>query len=187
MTKATASDGSLQELTKCRITTPNGTIRLKVLPEITDSKGANYQNEPVIGRTAPVTNYSYSEPRTIQSELTFIVTKCEDIYDNLKYLRLLESLVYPGPATGGAPYTPPPVCKFICGKLLGDQGVCVILKNYSTRFQSDVAWDAATYLPYKLTVSCSWEVVYACGDLPTNNHIRAITQDWICPTTANDG
>ncbi len=187
MTKATAADGSLQELTKCRITTPFGTIRLKVLPAITDSKGANYQNESVIGRSAPVTNYSFSEPRIIQSELTFIVTKCEDILENLTSLRLIESLVYPGPASGGAPYTPPPVSKFVCGKLLGDLGVCVVLKNYSVRFQDDVPWDAATYLPYKMTVSCSWEVVYACGDLPTNSQIRTITQDWVCPPTPNDG
>ena len=198
MGKATKADGSLQELTKCRISTPNGVIRLKILPEITDSKGANYQSEPIIGRTTPVLNYAYSEPRSINTELTFMITTCQDIVDNLTYLRLIESLVYPGDASGGAPYTPPPVSKIVCGKLLGDNGVCVVLKSYSVRYASDVAWDAATYLPYKFTVSCQWEVVYACKDLPTNCMIRttggyanpcpsAISIDWICPPGPTEG
>lgn len=199
MTKATQANGALQEITQCRISTPNGVIRLKILPEITDSKGANYQSEPIIGRTTPILNYSYSEPRMINSELTFMITQCQDIVDNLTYLRLIESLVYPGdPVPGGAPYTPPPVSKFVCGKLLGDSGVCVILKSYSVRYQSDVAWDAETYLPYKFTVSCQWEVVYACSNIPTNCMIRtaggyvaqcpsAINVDWICPPNPSDG
>lgn len=181
MPKATGSDGALQELVKCRIITPYGTIRLKILPEISDSKTANYQNETVAGRSSPVTTYSHSEPRTISSELTFMVTKCQDICDNLTYLRLIESLVYPNDGVGMLPYTPPPVCKFICGKLLGDGGVCVILKSYSVKFPTDVAWDVETYLPYRFTVSCQWEVVYACRDLPSGNNIRQITCNWPCP------
>jgi hypothetical protein len=185
MARATDQYGRLQELAKCRITTPYGTIRLKVLPKITDGKQANYVNETIPGRANPVVNYSHSEPRTISSELTFISTTCQDIYDNLSYLRLIESLVYPGPAAGGAPYSPPPVCKFTCGRLLSDgnnDSVCVVLKSYSVQFQDDVAWDLETYLPYRVTVSCQWEVVYACKDLPTNNFIISInTSNWVCP------
>ena len=201
MTRATVANGSLRTLYKCYIVTPDGTINLKIVPEITDSKSANYQNESIIGRSNPVTNYAYSEPRTISTELTFMITTCQDITDNLTYLRLIESLVYPGAGNGGAPYLPPSVCKIKCGKLLGDDGVCVVLKSYSVRFASDVAWDAATYLPYKFTVSCQWEVVHACSQLPTNCMIRvagnymsdvctsgaSVNIDWMCPPKNTDG
>lgn len=186
MAKATGADGSLQELAKCRIITPFGDIKLKILPDITDSKSANYVNETIIGRSSPVTNYSHSEPRTISSDLHFMVTKCQDIVDNLRSLRMIESLVYPGEPANNAPYTPPPISKFYCGKLLGDAGVCVVLKNYSVRFQGDVAWDVETYLPYRFTISCQWEVVYACANLPTYQKIKTLTVDWPCPPRNRD-
>lgn len=186
MARATNASGALQELVRCRIITPYGTIRLKVLPEISDSKSANYVNEPIPGRATPPPTYSHSDPRQIQTELTFIVTQCQDIEDNLMYLRMIKSLVYPGPAQGGAPYKPPPICKLICGKVLGDgdeDGVCVILKSYSYKGQTDVPWDEQTYLPYKFNVSCSWEVVYSCDNLPTNVSIRQMPEpiNWTCP------
>lgn len=177
MPRATNPDGSLATLTKCKIeipTYPSGhnIINLKVLPEITDGKGANYTNEPIIGRTTPLLTYGYSEARTIGMDLHFIVTNNQDIADNLKYMRIIESLVYPGPRTGPAPYQPPPVCHITCGQLLGQLGVCAVLRNYQKRFLTDVAWDEETYLPYKFSVSTTWEVVYACMNLPTNNIVR---------------
>ncbi len=208
MTRATESSGRLAIIENCKIKTPKGDICLRVLPEITDSKAANYANEPVIGRTTPVVTYGYSEPRSINTELTFIITKCEDIADNLRYYRIIQSLVYPGPGTANSPYTPPPVSKFVCGRLFtteddcpnentfnlkGEDGVCVILKNYSARFPTDVAWDSnvstsgpeegdtiPSYLPYRFTISCSWEVVYSCDELPTCTQIARQTRDW-CP------
>lgn len=186
MAKATGSDGALQQLSKCYIVTPYGQVTLKILPEITDSKSANYINEAIIGRSNPVTTYSHSEPRVISTELTFMVTKCSDITDNLRSLRIIQSLVYPGQPGGGAPYTPPPVSKFYCGKLFGDSGVCVVLKNYSVRYQGDVAWDVETYLPYKFTISCQWEVVYSCANLPSYQTIAALTVNWPCPPRAID-
>lgn len=181
MAKATNQFGALQELVKCRIETPFGMIRLKILPEISDSKSANYTNEPIMGRTTPLTNYSYSEPRTIQTDLTFAVTTCQDIEDNLTYLRLIECLTYPGDPRGSAPFTPPPICKMVCGKLLGDAPLCVILKNYTVRWPVDVPWDVETYLPYRFTVGCQWEVVYACQNIPTNSMIRSLVVNWPCP------
>lgn len=195
MAKATEKSGRLQKLAKCKIITPykhdpdDGfavVIELRVLPEITDSKGVTYQNENIPGRASPVPTYGHSDARMISTELTFLIMTCDDIEENLRNLRTLESLAYPGDSSGGSPYTPPPVCKFICGKLLGDDGVCVVLKNYSVRFQSDVAWDVETYCPYKFTVSCQWEVVYACKNLPTNSKIRQLTKDWVCPPSNKD-
>jgi hypothetical protein len=193
MAKATENSGRMQKLVKCKIITPYNdgmgnaiVIELRVLPEITDSKGATYQNETIPGRASPVPTFSHGDPRSISTELTFLVMTCADIEENLRNLRTIESLVYPGDAGAGSPYSPPPVCKFICGKLLGDNGVCVILKSYSVRFQSDVAWDTATYCPYKFTVSCQWEVVYNCANLPTNSMIRSLTKDWPCPPNKID-
>lgn len=187
MAAATDQYGRLQTLAKAYIVTPyqNGTIYLNILPEITDSKGANYTNDPIGGRSTPLINYSYSEPRTIGTDLTFITQTCDDILTNLRYLRILKSLVYPGPPSGSAPFTPPPVCRIVCGKLLGtedDDGVCVVMRNYSYKTDSSVAWDVETYLPYKLVISCQWEAVYACLNIPTYTTIRTLSgQSWPCP------
>jgi hypothetical protein len=113
----------------------------------------------------------------ITTELHFMTTTTEDINDNWRSIRIIQSLVYPGTATidGGAPFTPPPVIKFICGNLLSTtkdgqpDGLCLILKSYSIRYPTNVAWDEETYLPYQFSISCNWEVVYACKNLPSNN------------------
>lgn len=176
MPRATNSNGSLAPLQytnagggKCEIQTPCGCITLKILPEITDSKGALYTPDNAPGRSSPMTTYAYSEARTINTELFFMITQFSDIAENLKSLRILQNLVYPGGQSGIAPFTPPPVVRFQCGSLMdGPNGLCLVLKNYSVRYPTDVAWDGVTFLPYKFSVSCSWEVVYSCNNLPTN-------------------
>lgn len=181
MALATDAKGALQELVKCYISTPWGQIRLRILPEVTDSKGASYSSEGIQGRSNPLINFNHSEANNINTELTFIVTECDDIHTNLTYLAWIKSLVYPGGPSGGAPYVPPPISKFVCGRLFGDNGLCVILKNYSIRYPTDVPWDIETYLPYKVTASCQWEVVYSCRTLPTSTMIKNIGSAWPCP------
>lgn len=174
MARATETSGRLAILSKCKIITPCGTICLRILPDISDSKGANYASENAIGRSNPMVTYAFSEARMITSELHFMTTTTEDIDDNWRSLKIIQSLVYPGTATvnGGAPFTPPPVVKFICGSLLdGPNGLCLILKSYSVRYPVNVAWDEATYLPYQFSITCTWEVVYACKNLPSNKCI----------------
>jgi hypothetical protein len=181
MPRATTQTGALAILDNCRIQTYWGDIELRVLPEISDTKKATYHNENIIGRSSPLVIYSHSEARTISMELTFLTTELADIDRNLHYLRLLESLVYPGDPTS-APYSPPQIAHIVCGNLLGSLddganspgGVCCILESYSVKFPTDVAWDEVTYLPYKFTVSTSWQVVYACKDLPCNQRIIAL-------------
>lgn len=176
MPRGTKSSGALAPLQfsgqgggKCEIQTACGCITLKILPDITDSKSATYVNDPAPGRSTPMTTYAYSDPRTISTELHFMTTVQEDIQDNIKAIRIIQNLLLPGPSTGIAPFTPPPVARFICGVLMdGTDGLCVVLKNYSIRYPTDVAWDIATFLPYKFSISCQWEVVYACSKLPTN-------------------
>lgn len=172
MPRGTETSGRLAVLSKCKIITPCGTICLRILPDISDSKGANYAQENSIGRSNPLITFAYSEPRNITTELHFMTTTTGDINDNWRSLRIIQSLVYPGTATvdGGAPFTPPPVVRFICGQLMdGDNGLCLILKNYSIRYPTNVAWDEITYLPYQFSISCNWEVVYACKNLPSSN------------------
>lgn len=181
MPRATKNDGSLAPLQytnsgggKCEIQTPCGCITLKILPDITDSKGAQYASEPAPGRSSPMLTYAYSEPRNLSTELHFMITKFEDIELNLKSVRIIQQLVLPGPQSGIAPFTPPPVVRFVCGSLLdGSQGLCLVLKNYSIRYPTEVAWDVTTFLPYKFSISCSWEVVYPCNKLPTNKCVTS--------------
>lgn len=187
MPRATESSGRLAVIPNCYIQTSCGKICLRILPDISDSKGASYGSEVVIGRSSPLVTYSHSDANSLSTELHFMITTCEDIGDNLKYLRIIKSLVYPGASSGTAPYTPPPVSRFVCGKLLGtesDVGVCVVLKNYSVRFPTEVAWEAESddpsYLPYRFSISCQWEVVYPCSKLPTNCMVCTSTDNY-CP------
>lgn len=185
MPRGTENSGRLAVLPNCKIITPCGTICLRILPDISDSKAAHYAPENAIGRSSPLITYAYSEPRMINTELHFMTTVTDDINDNWRAIRIIQSLVYPGTAVadGAAPFTPPPVVKFICGGLLdGSNGLCLILKSYNIRYPTNVAWDEQTYLPYQFSISCNWEVVYACKNLPSNN---CLTQSKPC--NANSG
>lgn len=166
MPKATLPDGSLAVLTNCNILVGNQEILLRILPDISDQKSASYSDESIIGRSFPVKTFSHSENRSISMELHFIALEKNDIFFNLGYLRILQSAVYPRDGQGGSPYRPPPICKLKCGALLGDDGVCAILRSYSVKYPTDQVWDEETYLPYKFDVSTTWEVVYSSSDLP---------------------
>lgn len=167
--KATTPDGSLRELEDCWIEVPPSAggkqINMRILPEISDSKSAAYNDEPIIGRSFPLKTYSHSENRSISWTAHFIVCKSADIGRNLEELRMLEACVYPK-NDGISPYEPPPVCKLYCGELLGMTPLCAVLKSYSVKFPTDVAWDDTGYLPYKFDVDMTWEVVYDSQDLP---------------------
>lgn len=164
--KGTAKYGDLVKIPKCNITIQGEVIDMFILPDISDSKGASYNDETIIGRSFPVKTYSHSDNRSISIEIHFIALRKEHIQRNLHWLRLLESATYPRDGTGGAPYTPPPICKIECGKILGDGGICAVLKNYSVKFPTDQVWDSDTLLPYKFDVSTTWDTVYASSSLP---------------------
>ena len=177
MPRATTSEGALAVLDQCKLITPCGTICFYILPEISDSKSANYASENIPGRSTPLMTYAWSDPRMISTVFHFMTTKSTDIPKNFIALRTIQSLVYPGGANGVAPFVPPPAVRLKCGQLLqndnplDDSGICVILKNYNISYPTNVAWDSLTYLPYQFAISCSWEVVYACKNLPTNQCI----------------
>lgn len=165
--RATNLNGELIPIKDCYIQTPFKTITMKILPELSDSKSANYADEVVIGRSTPIKTYSHSDNRTISWTVHFIACKKTDLEDNLESLRALEACVYPQNGTGSTAYEPPPICHIRCGKLLSrDESLCVVLKSYSIRYPTDVVWDDATYIPYKFDVDLSFDVVYNSTNLP---------------------
>ncbi len=179
MPNATTLTGVLVPLDKCTISILNGpTITLNVLPELTDSKQAVYSDATVIGRSFPLKTFSHGDNRNISMTLHLVVCTQSDLAKNIGYLRALESLVYPGTPGGttlgtasNVPYLPPPIARIQCGKLLADGPLCAILKSYSVKFDSTVAWDEDSYLPYKFDVDLTWEVVYDSNNLPGQSRI----------------
>ena len=170
MTQATNGLCDLEPIENCKVTIPGAkTIIFNNLPDLSDTKSASYNDEPVIGRAVPLKTYSHSENRVINTKIHFFIRKDADAEENLDSLRALQSASYP---QVGDPYKPPPVCQMQCGDLLS-KGVplCVILLSYNVSFPTDVAWHKATYCPYKFDVDCSWQVVYATNDLPNSDRI----------------
>jgi hypothetical protein len=192
MPKATLLTGSLRPINDCYIIIPIGnssyTITLDNLPEIGDTKSASYSDETVIGRSSPLKTYSQSDNRSITMQLHFIISKPQDVTENLRKLRAIQSAAYPregeGEGANRSPFIPPPVCRIKCGKLLSDRGeLCVVLKNYSVKFPTEMAWHSEevddgfsqvsenTFTPMKFDVDTTWDVVYSSSDLPGQQRI----------------
>lgn len=172
--KATES-GKLKRINNCWVDIPRtiGPIYMHALPDISDSKGAVYNDETAIGRSTPIKTFSHGEARQISMTMHFYASDEFEAYDNFTYLAAIASAIYP---QKGNPYAPPPVCKIKCGRLLApgvasNGELCVILKNYSIKFPTDVAWIGEELLPSKIDIDTSWEVVYASDDLPGKERI----------------
>ncbi len=168
-----STGGGLVPIPNCYINLPGiRQIVMNNLPEISDSKSASYQDTTIIGRSFPVKTFSHSENRAIGWTLHLFVLKDGDALNNLNILRTLESCVYPR-NVGPGPYAPPIICQIKCGNLLstGNQPLNVVLKSYSVKFPTDVAWDAQQFTPYKLDIDLSFEVVYASNMLPGASNI----------------
>ena len=197
MPKATTNTGNLVPLEDCFIEAGDFVLNMRILPDVSDSKSAAYNDEPIIGRSFPLKTYSHSENRAISWTAHFIVVQESDIEENIRALRFLESLVYPrggegivaggglggiGGLNGGnpfgdlsAPFQPPPIARIKCGRLLAEEELCVVLKSYSVKFPTEVTWytDEANrgYIPAKFDVDLSFEVIYDSSDLPGQDRI----------------
>lgn len=170
--RATLAGKPLQDIPDCYIIISGVTIPMRILPDISDTKGASYSDEPVIGRSLPMKTFSHGENRSISWTAYFMICEEGDAAKNLYYLRLIESAVYPRTYNiSGAPYAPPPVCVLKCGQLLSYDKVCAVLKSYSVKFPTDVAWDERTKIPYKFSVDMSWDIVYMSDNLPGQERI----------------
>jgi hypothetical protein len=170
MPLATDKTGVLQPITDCYIEVTDGgqlsgnKITARVLPEITDSKTANYADEPILGRSFPAKTFGHGENRTVTINWHFVLLKEGDASDALGFLRKIQSLVYP--LNAKSPYAPPLIVKLKCGQLLSKEPLCAVLKSYSVNFPTEVPWAPNTYLPYKFDVNMSFDIVYATSELP---------------------
>jgi hypothetical protein len=176
MPAATIPGGNLKPIDNCYVIIPimdgEFVLTFNNLPDITDAKSASYNDEVVIGRASPIKTYSQSDNRTISMQMHMIVSAPGDIQYNLACLRAIQSATYPRDGANGAPFVPPPVCRIKCGKLLSNQGeLCVILKNYSVKFPTEVSWDESTFVPFKFDIDTNWDVVYKSSDLPGQDRI----------------
>lgn len=181
MPLATTTYGALNDISDCMIMIPGASaITFNVLPEISDTKSAHYNDEPVIGRSFPIKTFANGDNRSINMKIHLITLKQEDILKNMTTLRAIQSLAYPQSAGGGSPYKPPPIAQLKCGDLftVANGGfVCVVLKSYSVSFPTDVVWDsgsggiAGTMLPLKFDIDCQWDVVFSPTTLPGSEFI----------------
>lgn len=172
MPKATTSC-SLNPISNCYIDIPGfRKVIMDNLPDISDGKSASYTPTTIIGRSTPLTTYSHSDTRNISWAMHLFVKSAEDINANLEILRVLESCTYPRNNGGPGPYSPPVICKIKCGDLLSvGSPLCAVLKSYSVKFPTDVAWDSDKLTPYKIDLDLSFEVVYSSNDLPGADRI----------------
>ena len=169
--KSTTS-GILNPINECYIDISGQKIILNNLPDISDTKSAVYNQEGIIGRSFPLYTYSHSADRTINMQLHFFVVAPSDAEKNLRYLKYIQSAVYPRDgAESSTPYQPPVICKMKCNKLLADQELCVVLQSYSVKFPTEVAWDEKTFCPFRFDVDTNWLVVYTSSNLPDNTRI----------------
>jgi hypothetical protein len=162
---ATEDKGKLRKIPDCWIQIGQNKIELDNLPELSDSKSASYNDEPVIGRAAPIKTFANGDNRAISISFNLYIQEPKDAEINLRIVRYIQASVYPREG-GGAPYFPPPVCQIKCGKLLSNQPLCVVVKDYSFKYPTDVPWDEATLCPYRIEVSLSLETVYSGSSLP---------------------
>ena len=174
--KATLPNGSLRPIDDCYIYVPelSDEIVMKILPDISDTKSTTYSDEPAIGRSFPIKNYSQSDNRSISWTIHMMVCREGDREEIIQAMKLLEACVYP--TRQETPYAPPPICQIKCGRLLtdDDQPLCCVLKNYSVKFPTDVAWDEEGYVPYKLDIDLTFEAVYDSKNLPYAEDIQLL-------------
>ena len=180
MTKATKSGGALNNLFSCYIDIPSlkQTITMYSLPDISDSKSANYPDETALGRSMPFKTYQSSEVRTISWTCHFLATNASGGASNSEtnpvstndikvWLQTLQACLYPLDGDGTVPYYPPPICNLYCGSLLSTEiEIPCILKNYNVKFDTNVPWDQDSYIPYKVDIDLQFEVVYNQSSLP---------------------
>jgi hypothetical protein len=178
--KATNSRGDLVQIPDCEFIIPGinvqlsggpGRIIFNNLPDISDSKGASYNDETVPGRSYPIKTFSHGENRSFTLNFNLYTLKRGDEDLNLRTIRALQSCVYPRDGNGSLPYLPPTICRFKCGKILSKNFLCVVVTNYSLKFPTDVAWDQNSYLPYRVEVSLNLDVVFPSIELPGQEKI----------------
>jgi len=171
MPRATDTTGILQPITSIAVFIPGyGTLNPRVLPEITDSKSASYADEQVQGRSFPIKTFAHSENRVITMKWHFVVMDSNTLREAQTYVRAFQSAVYPA-ASNTSPYAPPPICTLQYGSVLSKDKLCVILRQYSVSYPTDVAFDENTLFAFRFDIDLSWEAVFPSSQLPNQSMI----------------
>jgi hypothetical protein len=176
MARATNYNGQLQPI-NCTVTINGTTMKPRILPDITDSKSASYNDESVIGRSFPIKTFSHGDNRSISMKWHILIVDTDTLFEAVQQLKAFTSLVYPQAGAGNTPYQPPTIATIDCGQILSaGSGVnfgplCVVLKSYNITYPTDVAWNEDFMIPYKFDIDLSWDVVYATSELPNSDMI----------------
>ena len=156
----------------CYIIIDDFTYDFRSLPEISDSKQANYNSQTVFGRSSPIRSYSDSGARSISVNFDLYNTDEESRSTNASFLRYLAVAVHP--TYEG--YQPPPICKFACGSLLsgkidGDpEPISCLIMDYNISYGRDSIFDDKM-MPFHVSGSLNLEVVHSRASLPGKKEV----------------
>jgi hypothetical protein len=176
MATSTINNGDLKNLLGCYLQYKNTTVYPHVLPEISDAHGAQYSDEPVMGRSMPVKVFNAGSDRTISWRWKFVSTSIKRYEENLKNINFLKSLTYPMDETVNVPFLPPPIVTLKCGALLGSTPVSAVCTSCNVSYPTDVVWGGSDsggtdFLPFEINVETSFSVVYKPSNLPGQERI----------------
>lgn len=130
-------------------------LHFQLMPDtITESKSANYEEIPIIGRSLPLLGYTNSTARQVSLSLSFAALKRDGEYSPegiLKKVRWLESKVYPH--YDGIWVLPPHRLLLVIGKALAM--TCVMSSCTTTHMKP---WNVAGVdaRPFRVQVDCSF-------------------------------
>lgn len=136
------------------------TIPFQFMPNIIrDSKSAVYNDIPIIARSVPVKNYSYTSSRLMSFTLEFFVSPEQGMdfspRDIQSRIDLLRSLVYPD--YSGFVVKPPSRCVVAIGDQTNFIGIC---KSVSVSYSNHSPWDInPPILTHHATVDLTFEEV----------------------------
>ncbi|RLC67141.1 MAG: hypothetical protein DRH97_05310 [Chloroflexi bacterium] len=132
------------------------TLSFQLMPEVvSESKSAQYNEIPIIGRSLPHLGYSSSSSRVMGLSLNFVATHGEGKYSPKwvkEQVRWLEAKVYPDYEDGFS--YPPHRLLVVVGEAIGLQ--CV-MTSCSTTWMGPWAFDDTTAKPFRAQMDCQFQ------------------------------
>ena len=142
------------------------------LPELSWSKNANYNAQPIIGRPVPVITYAHSGPKSVTVTIHMHNPTRNDMDYNLSAVNYLAGALHP---RLDATYAPPPICTFHCGPGAAKSGGSLrspmqhfnfIMTSMKQNMGSDTVWDTDYMMPKSWDIDISGDIVYTYIELP---------------------
>jgi hypothetical protein len=170
---------SFVEGVSMRIPAAGGGVRewqFVALPEVSDSKEAQYSDIPILGRSSPIPTFSHSGYRRLQIVFHLHSTSEELRKYHAQFIWAAASLVHPEYEQS---YRPPRLAWFKCGTLIGGgsdrtSGGYVRLLTDSVNYTLDpeqVWLDRSDLMPQYVSLSMAVRVVYNYRGLPGANKV----------------